>query len=108
MAMAKHETGNGTSELFLNKNNLFGFNAIDIDPYNQASDFKTPGDSIDTVAKHLKEGYLSPDGDYYNGVSTDAIGKSYATDPDWSKKVNWMMIEVSNAMIDAFNEKAGE
>ena len=32
IAMAKHETGNGTSELFKNKNNLFGFNAIDDDP----------------------------------------------------------------------------
>ena len=108
MAMAKHETGNGTSELFLEKNNLFGFNAVDLDPYNQATDFKTPGDSIDTVAKHLKEKYLSSRGDYYNGISTDAIGKSYATDPDWSKKVNWMMIEVSNNMIDQFNQEAGK
>ncbi|MFO3718143.1 glucosaminidase domain-containing protein [Anaerococcus sp. ENR1011] len=107
MAMAKHETGNGTSELFLNKNNLFGFNAYDFDPYNQAKDFKTPADSINTVAKHLKESYLSSDGDYYNGVSTDAIGISYATDPDWSKKVNWMMIEVARSMIDAFDNKTG-
>ena len=104
MAMAKHETGNGTSELFLNKNNLFGFNAYDFDPYNQATDFKTPADSIDTVAKHLKENYLSSNGDYYNGVSTDAIGISYASDPDWSKKVNWMMIEEARAMIKAFNK----
>ena len=107
MAMAKHETGNGTSELFLNKNNLFGFNAYDFDPYNQAKDFKTPADSINTVAKHLKESYLSSNGDYYNGVSTDAIGMSYATDPDWSKKVNWMMIEVARSMIDAFDNKTG-
>ena len=107
MAMAKHETGNGTSELFLNKNNLFGFNAIDADPYNQATTFKRPADSINSVAKHLKENYLSADSDYYNGVSTDGIGISYASDPDWSKKVNWMMIEVSNKMIDSFNEEAG-
>ena len=60
------------------------------------------------MAKHLKEKYLSSRGDYYNGISTDAIGKSYATDPDWSKKVNWMMIEVSNNMIDQFNQEAGK
>ena len=108
MAMAKHETGNGTSELFLKKNNLFGFNAVDFDPYNQATDFKKPGDSIDMVAKHWQEKYLSSSGDYYNGVSTDAIGKSYATDPDWSKTVNGMMIEVSNNMIDQFNQEAGK
>ena len=107
IAMSKHETGNGTSELFLNKNNLFGFNAYDYDPYNEAKDFKTPADSINTVAKHLKENYLSTDGAYYKGISTDAIGISYATDPDWSKKVNWMMIEAARSMIDEFNSKAG-
>ena len=105
--MSKHETGNGTSELFLNKNNLFGFNAYDYDPYNEAKDFKTPADSINTVAKHLKENYLSTDGAYYKGISTDAIGISYATDPDWSRKVNWMMIEAARSMIDEFNSKAG-
>lgn len=108
MAMAKHETGNGQSELFLKKNNLFGFNAYDYDPYNQAKDFKSPGESIDTVAKHLKENYLNPKGAYYKGISTDAIGIHYATDPDWSKKVNWMMIEVAQSMIDTFNEEAGD
>ncbi len=107
MAMAKHETGNGTSELFREKNNLFGFNAYDYDPYNQASTFKTPADSINTVAGHLAENYLNTDGPYYNGISTDGIGVDYATDPDWSKKVNWMMIEVSQNMIGAFaNETA--
>lgn len=108
MAMAKHETGNGTSELFTNKNNLFGFNAYDYDPYNQAKDFATPGDSIMTVAKHLKQEYLSPDGDFYNGMSTDGIGTLYATDPDWSKKISWMMIEVAESMIDGFENEAGQ
>lgn len=105
MAMAKHETGNGTSELFLNKNNLFGFNAYDYDPYNQASKFDSPADSINTVAKHLADNYLDSEGAYYNGMSTDGIGVDYATDPDWSKKVNWMMIEVGQNMIDEFNLK---
>lgn len=105
MAMAKHETGNGTSELFINKNNLFGFNAYDYDPYNQAKDFASPGDSIMYVAKHLKENYLNPKGDFYNGISTDGIGKDYATDPDWSKKVNWMMIEVAENMIQQFESE---
>lgn len=106
MAMAKHETGNGTSDLFLHKNNLFGFNAIDHDPYNLASDFKEPKESIETVAKHLKEEYLNEDGMYYNGVSAKGMGISYASDPDWSKKVNSMMIEIADKMIETY--EAGE
>ena len=105
MAMAKHETGNGTSQLFREKNNLFGFNAYDDDPYNKASTFADPGQSIKTVAEHLRKSYLDPKGAYYRGISTDGIGQSYATDPDWAKKVNWMMIEVGEKMIDEFNKK---
>ncbi len=104
MAMAKHETGNGTSELFKNKKNLFGFNAVDHDPYNQATDFKDERESIITVAKHLKNEYLDKDGKFYNGISTDGIGTLYATDPDWSKKVDWMMIEVARAMIENYEK----
>lgn len=104
MAMAKHETGNGTSELFLKKKNLFGFNAVDHDPYNLATDFKNERASIFTVAKHLKNEYLNKDGKFFNGISTKGIGKLYATDPDWSKKVDWMMIEVTRAMIRGYEE----
>lgn len=102
MAMAKHETGNGTSELFKDKNNLFGFNAYDDDPYNKATHFNSPGESINTVADHLKKEYLAKDGDYYKGVSPDAIGKSYATDPDWASKVSYMMEEVASNMISEY------
>ncbi|WP_308652656.1 glucosaminidase domain-containing protein, partial [uncultured Anaerococcus sp.] len=104
MAMAKHETGNGTSELFLKKKNLFGFNAVDHDPYNLATDFKDERASIFTVAKHLKNEYLNKEGKFYNGISTNGIGKLYATDPDWSKKVDWMMIEVTRAMISGYKD----
>ena len=104
MAMAKHETGNGTSELFLKKKNLFGFNAVDHDPYNLATDFKDERASIFTVAKHLKNEYLNEEGKFYNGISTNGIGKLYATDPDWSKKVDWMMIEVTRAMISGYED----
>lgn len=104
MAMAKHETGNGTSELYKNKKNLFGFNAYDHDPYNMASDFEDERASIYTVAKHLKKEYLDEEGKFYNGISTSGIGTVYATDHDWSKKVDWMMIEVAQSMINTYEK----
>lgn len=107
IAMAKHESGNGTSLLADEKNNLFGFNAIDQDPINAASKFKTKGESITHVAKFLKDNYLNKDGRFYNGISTEGIGKLYATDPHWSQKVSNMMIEVSQNMLDEY-EMAGE
>ena len=99
MGMAKHETGNGHSYLAKAKNNLFGFNAIDQDPINSANTFKDKGESIDHVAKFLKENYLSEDGKYYNGISTKSIGKLYASDPEWSNKVDYMMTEVCRNIL---------
>ncbi|MDD7766140.1 MULTISPECIES: glucosaminidase domain-containing protein [Anaerococcus] len=99
MGMAKHETGNGHSYLAKTKNNLFGFNAIDQDPINSANTFKDKGESIDHVAKFLKENYLSEDGKYYNGISTKSIGKLYASDPEWSNKVDYMMREVCRNIL---------
>lgn len=99
MGMAKHETGNGHSYLAKAKNNLFGFNAIDQDPINSANTFKDKGESIDHVAKFLKENYLSEDGKYYNGISTKSIGKLYASDPEWSNKVDYMMREVCRNIL---------
>ena len=99
MGMAKHETGNGHSYLAKTKNNLFGFNAIDQDPINSANTFKDKGESIDHVAKYLKENYLSEDGKYYNGISTKSIGKLYASDPEWSNKVDYMMREVCRNIL---------
>lgn len=98
MAVAKHESGNGTSYLAREKNNLFGFNAIDSDPINAATHFKSKDESIEYVAKFLSENYLDPEGKFYNGVSTDAINISYATDLEWSNKVEGHMIEIANKL----------
>lgn len=105
MAMAKHETGNGNSYLAKEKNNLFGFNAIDKDPINKANKFKSKGESIDHVAKFLKENYLTKDGKFYNGISTKSIGKLYASDPKWSDKVDYMIVEVSKNILEEKEEE---
>ncbi len=82
--LAIHESGFGTSRISQDKNNLFGFKAYDSSPYASAAQFTSKGDSIDKVAQYLSDHYTNPSGKYYNGTSVDAIGKRYATDPNWS------------------------
>lgn len=90
-SVAAHESGYGTSKIAQDKNNLFGFQAYDSSPYASAATFASKADSVDYVAKYLSENYLKEGGSYYNGVSIDSIGKSYATDPEWSTKVKKVM-----------------
>ncbi|MBF4692883.1 glucosaminidase domain-containing protein [Fusibacter ferrireducens] len=82
--LAIHESGFGTSRIAQDKNNIFGFRAYDATPYSSAAQFDSRGDSIDKVAQYLAEHYTNPSGKYFNGISVDAIGKRYATDPNWS------------------------
>lgn len=94
-AVATLESGYGTSAIARDKNNLFGFCAYDDSPYVSAKKFGTKEKGVDYVAGFLAREYLSPEGDYYAGLSVDDIGKHYATDRDWSKKVYGLMSELS-------------
>ena len=97
MSMAKLESNFGRSKIALDKNNLFGYQAYDSSPYTSAKSYNTKKDSIYDVAKHLSNNYLSPNGDYFNGYSVDAIGLKYSTDSSWASKVKKIASELIKA-----------
>lgn len=87
LGLAVHESDFGKSKIAQDKKNLFGFQAYDKSPYSSAKGFDSFEDSISTVAGYLSENYLNPEGKYFNGYSISAIGKKYATDPNWSNGI---------------------
>lgn len=92
-AIAALESSWGTSNRAMYQNNLTG-HAV----YNNSARgtyFNSWHESIMTTAKMLKENYLSPDGIYYNGLSTVDVNKKYCflqdevtIDYNWSSSVN--------------------
>lgn len=86
-ALAALESNSGRSAIAREKNNLFGFQAFDSDPYSNAASFENYAAGIDFVSSYLKREYLSEDGSYYNGTSIEDINKKYATDKNWHKKL---------------------
>lgn len=102
-AVAIHESGWGTSNISLNKKNLFGYAAYDRDPGGSAARFETYAEGIDLVSRVFVKYYLNPKGTaiyngekavgtYFKGATLTAVNKSYATDTNWSKGVyKWMM-----------------
>lgn len=94
-ALAALESGFGTSQIAKNKNNLFGFNAYDDSPYESASSFSDRESGIGYVASFISKEYLQKDGSFFNGFSVDAVGKRYATDPQWANKVSKLMNDLS-------------
>lgn len=91
--VARNESGNGQSNLSINKNNLFGHSAVDSDPYSSGDAYIDVAHGIYAHAyKWLSYGFLQP-GDYsgrFNGsnLGNKAVGVNvkYASDPYWGEK----------------------
>ena len=97
-SIAIHESSWGTSQIALDKNNLFGYGSYDTTPYESSFDFDTYEAGIETVAKSLVKYYINPQGiiiydgevaeaTYYNGPTLSAVNERYASDKDWHTKI---------------------
>lgn len=101
-AVGIHESGFGTSTISLNKKNLFGYGAVDSNPYGGAYSFNTYSEGIDLLARVFMKYYLNPngtkiydgniaDGRFYNGNTISSINIKYASDKNWANSVyKWM------------------
>ncbi len=102
LAIANHESDFGQSRIAKEKYNLFGFNAIDSDPYNGASKFKSLDEGIQVVGKKIKDLYLTEDGTYFEGYSSYAMNKNYASDKHWGEKVNNHMEIIAKKILRSY------
>ncbi|MFP4478066.1 MAG: N-acetylglucosaminidase [Candidatus Izemoplasmatales bacterium] len=92
LAFAIHESGWGNSLIAKNKNNLFGINAYDSDPYNSATSFDTIQDCIEYHVQYfLGTRYFDPN--YHVAFGTNFGNKyqgmnyKYASDAFWGEKI---------------------
>lgn len=89
-AMAAHESGNGRSAYAKQRNNLFGWNAIDADP-SQASYFNSVADCINEQAGINLRGFVDiTDGRFFSsslGNKGSGLNVKYASDPYWGMEI---------------------
>ena len=92
-AMGIHESGWGKSSLSINKNNLFGMNATDNNPYGNGTSFPSIEAGINYHAdRYLSWGYTDPIDDYryfgsHVGNKGSGMNVKYASDPFWGEKI---------------------
>ena len=92
------ESGYGTSNISLTKNNLFGWNAVDSSPGDSANYYSTVDDCIrDHMAVNLR-GYLDAfDSRYFGshvGNKGSGFNVKYATDTYWGYKIAAIAYEI--------------
>lgn len=90
--VSRNETGNGKSNLAINKNNGFGLDAVDSNPTNGAKFFSTFSQSIlDYGYSWVAYGYSEPtDWRYFgaqNGNKFVGMNVKYASDVYWGEKM---------------------
>jgi flagellum-specific peptidoglycan hydrolase FlgJ len=80
-AAAAQESAGAKSKLAVEKNNLFGINAVDANP-NAAFDYKTKAENIKAFVDLIINKYAYPGGQYYNGSSLHGIYTDYSSSHD--------------------------
>ena len=92
ISMARLETGLGTSNIAFNSNNWYNIKCSGKNcGYKGYMKFNDPADSVYYVARLIKE-----DKRYYAWQLTgllDDLGKVYAEDKEWAKKINQILCE---------------
>ena len=91
LGLSRNETGNGTSNLAINKNNGFGLNAVDSNPIQAANWYASFSSSIlGYASKWLTYGFLHPrDWRYFGpqfGDKLNGMNVKYASDAYWAEK----------------------
>lgn len=91
--VAANESYWGTSNIAMNKNNIFGHNATDFNPGANANKYNSPAESVEHHAKDfISDGYLDPkdySGRYFGahlGDKGSGMNVKYASDPYWGEK----------------------
>ena len=102
LGIAVNESAWGTSSICMNKNNLFGLNAVDTSPGQSAHYFASVEDCIrEFMSEWMADGYLSSSdwrnhGEYL-GNKAAGINVSYASDPYWGEKAAAIAWELDEA-----------
>lgn len=94
VAVAALESGYGNSQIAQDKNNLYGMNAQDHDPYGLAYTYNSKYNSTMDFAKRLSKYYIN------KGLTTlSAIQKKYSSDTNWDEKVEGIISNMYNIVM---------
>lgn len=86
MGLACLESSYGNSNFARNRNNIFGWNAVDSNP-GKANYFISKSECVIFVAEKLSNNYLNENGCYFEGYTAKDIDKHYCTDKQHANKI---------------------
>lgn len=89
------ESGNGTSKLSINKNNLFGLAAYDGSAYHSGLSFETKSDCVKYFGKLIKNHYIDE-----GRTTANSINTKYCSSKTWARKISSISNHCSNSISE--------
>ena len=106
-SLSRNESGNGTSSIAINKNNIFGHNAVDGSAYSSATGYLDIRSSIYTHGYgYINYGYARMSDSRYNGShfgnKNTGMNVMYASDIYWGEKAAsyYYNFDKDNGLLD--------
>lgn len=102
--LVANESSWATSPRAINQNNLTGHDVPS--DSSEGTYFVSKADCIRQTTEEIRNNYLNEDGEYYNGVSLEAVNKKYSQiakdvpNPDWYAVIN----SVASSLRDKAND----
>lgn len=93
VAVAALESGWGTSDLSLSKNNYFG--VMKADGSGNFVHYDSFKDSLESFAQLIRSEYLSENSYKYHGNTVEDIGVSYNGREEWVERINGLIVDLT-------------
>jgi beta-N-acetylglucosaminidase len=103
-ALAIEESGWGTSNYAVYRNNLFGLGAYTENP-NKAMYFSSKASCIDNAGKILKSDYATSTGRCYRGGDIQDVSRVYSSNSNWVRNILRIMSELDNERAEYYKER---
>jgi mannosyl-glycoprotein endo-beta-N-acetylglucosaminidase len=99
---AMEETGSNEngSGIAIEKNNLYGYGAFDANASSDAGTFPSEAYAILFQAWEVRNNYLNPTASHYVTPTLTGMSVNYASDPQWTVKINDLMDQLAIDMND--------
>ncbi|KHE71910.1 S-layer homology domain-containing protein [Halobacillus sp. BBL2006] len=101
----------GESDIARDKNNLFGINAVDANPYENATTYDSYEDGIlEAAEQFIVPGYFKDENWRFNGAhlgnKSTGMNVRYASDPYWGQKISSIMYQMDQYLSSTLDVPA--
>jgi beta-N-acetylglucosaminidase len=105
MSLAIIESGSGTSNIAVKKNNILSWAAYDTSAFTSAASYSSMAECLEKCTPVIVSNYLTKGGTYYHGKTLKGMNKSYSSSDEWKTAIANVMKKFDTQTTSKLNKK---